>query len=160
MSDFQMFHALGQTGNEQEGSVNPGSSKQPAAPQFRPPIASSHDGYQQTSSAYNANVPTHQYGAAQPAQQAYGNHSYPQGHAAPQYGVHQDTLGGGGYTGELATQMGGLGLGGETSGSGPVRPHRKKQHRHAFHTLETPETSAGAFNGLPGQSQQQIPGGQ
>jgi protein transport protein SEC24 len=160
MSDFQMFHALGQTGSEQEGSANPGSSKQPAAPQFRPPIASFHDGYQQTGPAYNANAPTHQYGAPQPMQQTYGNHSHPHGHAALQYGVHQDAPGGGGYTGELATQMGGLGLGGETSGSGPVRPHKKKQHRHAFHTLETPETSAGAFNGLPGQLQQQIPGGQ
>ncbi|KAH0543298.1 hypothetical protein FGG08_002361 [Glutinoglossum americanum] len=157
MSDFQMFHALGQAESEKEELANPGSSRQLAAPQFRSPMASSQEGYHQAGPASGANAPSYQYGA-QPAQKAYGSPGQPQGYFPPQ-AVLQPNSPGDGYAGELASQMGGLGLGGEVGGSGPARPHKKK-HRHAFHTLETPETSSGAFNGLPasGQVQQQTPG--
>ncbi|KAH0559269.1 hypothetical protein GP486_004216 [Trichoglossum hirsutum] len=156
MSDFQIYHTLGQPEDEQDGPANPAFSRQLAAPQFRPPIASSPGGYHQ---AGPADASSYQYGA-QPAQQAYGTPGQPQEHLPPQTSLQQSSPGDG-YAGELTSQMGGLGLGGEVGGPGPARPHKKK-HRHAFHTLETPETSSGTFNGLPtgGQLQQQSPGGQ
>ena len=46
--------------------------------------------------------------------------------------------------GRLAAQMGGLGLGGVGT---PGR--KKKKDRHAYHTVEAPQGSSAAFNGIP-----------
>jgi len=51
-----------------------------------------------------------------------------------------------GSMGGLASQLGGLGLGGETVGA--PRSHRKRD-RHAHHNIEIPGGTSQAFNGMP-----------
>lgn len=139
MSDFQMYHALG------AANADPNQSEEQQrnlAPNFRPPVAPSPGGYQQSGPPGAQNQ---QYGHAQsispggyggaPGQQQ-GQFS-PQGYPSP--------TGDGGQPGMdgLAAQMGGMGL-----GQGQI-PSRKKKDRHAYHQLEQPTGSSQAFNGMP-----------
>jgi len=140
MADHAAYHSIG----DQEDPANPQSRIQPAAPQFRPPIAPTPTGYYQGSS----------YGAPTPqGQQQGGIASSPyQGQAAPTQeqgyfpqparspGLQYD-----GAMGGLSSQMGSMGLGAD--GSGTVRAGKKK-HRHAYHNLEAPAGSSQAFNGI------------
>lgn len=66
-----------------------------------------------------------------------------QGYFPPVAGSPQSPQDGG--MGGLASQMGGMGLGGDTAAHS--RP--KKKDRHAYHTLEAPAGSSQAFNGIP-----------
>ncbi|KAI9837750.1 MAG: hypothetical protein M1819_006684 [Sarea resinae] len=144
MSDFQMFHALGQ--GEQENDRNSPKLPQPAAPQFRPPVAPGPGGYQQSGSSYGASAPNYpqtQYAANPPAAyQDYGLPTPEQGYFPS--GQPSPALPSEGTVGGISSQMGGLGLG---DGHSTVRSHKKKD-RHAYHTLDTPGSSQ-AFNGLP-----------
>lgn len=136
MSDFTMFHALGQP----SPSNDPNRPRtQPAAPQFRPPVAPSPGGYQQIGSAYGNAAPNQYLGTPQQKFQGYGD-SQEQGYFPPQH------AGQGGMAG-LTAQMGGMGLGVE-SAAAPARPH-KKRDRHAYHNIESPAGSSQAFNGIP-----------
>lgn len=123
-----MYHALGAAPQ----SAN-GKNGQPAAPQFRPPVAPSPGGYQQ------GGAPGYeQMGTPQPGQ-AYSSHEQDPGYFPPQ----EQALQGG--INELTNQMGGMGMGGHEVA--PVR--QKKKDRHAHHNIETPGGSSQAFNGMP-----------
>jgi protein transport protein SEC24 len=133
-SDFQMYHALGQ------GSPNPnGPTKKEETNRFRPPVAASPGGYQQTGSPAFGQTPN-QYGGtpAQNAPPAQQQGYFPPQPAAPYQGG-QDVN-------NLAQQVGGMALGGEQTGT--VR-HHKKKGRHAHHNLDAPSGSSQAFNGIP-----------
>ncbi|KAF1963330.1 Sec23/Sec24 family protein-like protein [Byssothecium circinans] len=130
MSDFQMYHALGQ------GSPNHnGPTRKDEPNQFRPPVAASPGGYQQTGSPVYGQV-ANQYGTPSqnisPVQQ--------QGYFPPQP-ARQDVN-------NLTQQMGGMGLGAAAEQTGTVR-HNKKKGRHAYHNLEGPGGSSEAFSGMP-----------
>ncbi|KAG0647085.1 transport Sec24 CEF [Hyphodiscus hymeniophilus] len=125
MSDYQLYHALGQGDpNDPDNLKN-----QPVPPQLQLPIAPSP--YQQPA-----------YGAPSPYQnqQQFGQPQQPQdaGYFPSQNQAAQMQDGG------LAAQMGGLGL-------GEVGTHgrKKKKDRHAYHTVEAPQGSSAAFNGIP-----------
>jgi protein transport protein SEC24 len=128
MSDYAMYHSLGQGGSNDDPN-RPNSNMQPAPPQFQPPIAPSP--YQQPGANYTS-------GQDQPYQNSQ----------APPYGQSQDQ----GYfpegaqlqDGGLTAQMGGLGL-----GEAATHGKKKKKDRHAYHTLEAPSGSSAAFNGMP-----------
>ncbi|KAF2457647.1 Sec23/Sec24 family protein [Lineolata rhizophorae] len=133
MSDFSAYHSLGQP----TGDPNDQRRQQPAAPQFRPPVAPGPAGYQQSGSPYMtspAQVGTPGYGSQPQSPGYFGQPGFQQ---SPQPG--QADVGG------LASQMGGMGLGVETPGA--ARGHKKKD-RHAYHNLE-PQGSSQAFNGMP-----------
>ncbi|KAF1809330.1 hypothetical protein P152DRAFT_476464 [Eremomyces bilateralis CBS 781.70] len=143
MSDFSMFHALGQH------SINPNDPKvEPEAPQFRPPIAPAPSGYHQSGSYQSAPPQQQQYDPSvahtQPGTQA-GNPPYQeQGYFAPP-GSTPGAAPPAGMEG-LTQQMSHVGLG--TEGAAPARTH-KKRDRHAYHNIETPGGSSQAFNGMP-----------
>jgi protein transport protein SEC24 len=143
MSDYQMYHALGQGGpNDDPNHPNP--QMQPA-PQFQPPVAAST--YQQAGSNYNAPAASQPYHdnsqAGAPVsggiQTSPYQHQQPQGYLPPQSGLPAQDAG-------LAAQMGGLGLGESVPASRTVR---KKKDRHAYHAVEAPVGSSAAFNGIP-----------
>jgi protein transport protein SEC24 len=125
MSDYTMYHSLGQGGQptgpgqpyQQHESMGYGQPPPPGQQQY-------HDGHQQPPMG----------GQIPPTSQGYGP---PQGqeffpNQAPQP---QD---------ELAAQMGGMSLGGEAHHTA----RRKKKDRHAYHTVEAAGSSQ-AFNGMP-----------
>lgn len=130
MSDYQLYHSLGQGGPNDDPN-NPNRTGQPHPLQFQPPLAPS---------------PYGQPGVSYPGQPPYdsqqlGNPSPYGGAQDPAYfqnqGVQPNNDGG------LAAQMGGLGL-------GEVATHgkKKKKDRHAYHNVE-PIGSSAAFNGIP-----------
>ena len=133
MSDFAAYHAMGHgAGTPGPGQHQPDAQNQANPPQFRPPVAATPIGYQQTSSPY---------GYAQPGaqQQQYGaSRTGAQGFQDPGYFPVQ----GGSELDHMTGQMGGLGL----HGDGAARGHKKK-HRHAHHDLQQPTGSSQAFNG-------------
>ncbi|KZF21760.1 Sec23/Sec24 family protein [Xylona heveae TC161] len=140
MSDFQMYHALGQ-GDPNGDPNHPGVQGQVPTQQFH--AASSP--YSVGLSEHNQpspNVSQHYQSPQYTGQQQYASHTAAQGYfpeqpLAPHGGVASD--------GKMVQQTGGLAMGGEAHGS--VRPHKKKD-RHAYHNLE-PAGSSQAFNGVP-----------
>ncbi|KAI1262085.1 beta-sandwich domain of Sec23/24 [Xylariaceae sp. FL1019] len=119
MSEYSMYHALGQ--GEQLEPNDPNRTSQPAPPQFQPPVA--QNPYQQ------------QYGSpTPPGQQHYGSPPPGPGAGAP-------PPGGDGFG--LASQMGSMSLDGQHTA------RRKKKDRHAFHTVEAPAGSSQPYNGIP-----------
>jgi protein transport protein SEC24 len=125
------------------GNPNPnGTGRRDEPNQFRPPVAPSPAGYQQGGSpavgqASNQHMGTPaQYSA--PMQQ--GSYFPPQGapQSQPGYPGDQDVK-------NLASQMGGVGLGVDGAG----QPRNKKKNRHAYHNLEGPGGSTPGFNGTP-----------
>lgn len=135
MSDPAMYHALN------GGSQNPNAGKKDEPNTWRPPVAASPAGYQQSGSpaigqASNqyANTPA-QYGA--PAQ----SESYFPPQPTPPIYAQQD----GQDVSHLANQMGAVGLGVDQV----AQPRHKKKDRHAYHNIEGPGRSSQAFNGVP-----------
>ena len=124
MADFQMYHNLGGQSNNESDQHPP----QPGAPQFRPPIAPNP--HQQ--SPYATGSPAPQLGGQNLGYQQDAGYFPNQPLAAPHDGA------------ALASQMGGMSLGAE--GTGTVR---KKRNRHAYHDLQTGSGSSQAFNGVP-----------
>jgi protein transport protein SEC24 len=132
MSDFSMYHALGD-----QQAHDPNKRQNSQAPLgFRPPVAPSPAGYQQVGSSYD-NAPSAPYGSSQPDHQQSSYQGQEQGYfAGQQPGVPQDGVGG------LTQQMGGMAM----DGSGTVR--KKKKDRHAHHEIQNTGSSQ-AFNGMP-----------
>ena len=133
-----MYHALGET------PQNPNSPrKQNEAPKFRPPVAPSPGGYQQVGSPVNT-APPNQY-IETPGSNAQGYALSPQepGYLPPQK---SPTTANEGDMANLTSQMGGMGLGVDTTGHS--KAHKKKD-RHAYHNIEGPGGSSQAFNGMP-----------
>jgi protein transport protein SEC24 len=133
MSDYQLYHALGQGGPNDDPN-NPNPDYQPGAPQFQPAVAPSP--YQQQGMNYNAPGQNQPYNSSQMGP--------PSPYGAPQSPGYFPDQGVQGQDGGLAAQMGGLGL-------GEVATHgkKKKKDRHAYHTVEAPSGSSAAFNGIP-----------
>ena len=129
MSDYQLYHSLGQGGPNDD----PNSRNQPAPPQFQPPVAPLP--YQQASANYGPPGQTpyqpSQMGSPSPYQTTQEHGYFPNQSAQTQ-------------DGQLASQMGGLGL-----GEAATHGRKKKKDRHAYHTVEAPSGSSQAFNGIP-----------
>jgi protein transport protein SEC24 len=122
-----MYHALGET------PQNPNSPrKQNEAPKFRPPVAPSPGGYQQVGSPINT-APPNQY-IETPGSNTQGYAPSPQepGYLPPQK---SPTAANEGDMANLTSQMGGMGLGVDTTGHS--KAHKKKD-RHAYHNIEGP----------------------
>lgn len=130
-----MYHALGQ------GQATPNPSQRKDEPsQFRPPVAASPAGYQQSGSpAFSPS--SAQYGA--PSGQGGPLPPASPGYFPPQQSPLYQTDP---AMNNLTSQMGGVGLG--VDGGAQPRPHKKKD-RHAYHNIEGPGGSSQAFNGIP-----------
>jgi protein transport protein SEC24 len=151
MSEFSMFHALGAHSPLNSPSLQEERKKQqPSTPKFRPPVAPSPGGYQQSGSSYGQ-VPPGQ-NQQMPAQSyTQGSDPSAQSYFPPQPPTSQPTGADpnvGGITG-LTSQMGAMGLGLDTTGQSYQQQPRKKKDRHAYHTLDAPAGSSQAFNGIP-----------
>ncbi|KAJ9158015.1 Transporter sec24 [Coniochaeta hoffmannii] len=150
MSDYSMYHALGQ--GEQLDPNDPNRRVQPAPPQFSPGVAPQQ--YQQAG-GHNAPPPPGQgqqyYGSPDPQQdQGYSTfQQQPQSYGAPQpqpsYFPPQQQSPAVSDAG-LAAQMGGMSLGADYH-HGTAR--RKKKDHHAYHQVEAPAGSSQPFNGIP-----------
>ncbi|KAF2711466.1 Sec23/Sec24 family protein-like protein [Pleomassaria siparia CBS 279.74] len=133
MSEFSMYHAM------TPGTPNQNPVRKDEPNKFRPPIAASPSGYQQTGASVATGQTPNQYispqnqNMAPPQEQSYFPLQPSSGHQ-PEHDVNN-----------LASQMGAVGLGGDAAAH--PRPNKKK-NRHAFHTLE-PSGSSQAFNGMP-----------
>lgn len=132
MSDFAMFHALGQgTTPEQNGQ-----GTRDEANRFGPPVAASPAGYQHQHQQHQQHH--HQMGTqTMPPAQSPGY--FPPQPATP-YPPDRGAVDG------LTAQMGAVGLGLEQQ---PAHHGRKKKDRHAYHNIESPAGSSQAFNGMP-----------
>ncbi|KAL1646367.1 COPII coat Sec23p-Sfb3p heterodimer component [Diplodia intermedia] len=136
MADFNMYHALGANSPSVNGQQ---PSPQPNQNQYRPPVAPSPSGYQQSGSGHG-NAPPNQYGT--PQQHYAGTPQQDQGYFPAQPSPAQGDMSG------LTQQMGGMGLGVDTQGQAQVhRPHKKKD-RHAYHQLDAAGSSQ-AYSGIP-----------
>ncbi|KAK0625300.1 hypothetical protein B0T17DRAFT_590918 [Bombardia bombarda] len=154
MTDYSMYHALGQ--GENIDPNDPRRTSQPAAPQFQPPVAANP--YQQQQHQQQQQQQQQQQRQQQQRQQYYNGPASPMGAPpaaqSPGYGPPQgqaaymqqgiptlaDDAG-------LAAQLSGMNLGGLDSGHGTAR--RKKKDRHAYHNVDAPVGSSQPFNGIP-----------
>ena len=68
----------------------------------------------------------------------------------------QSPMGHQGGMGELTSQMGGMGFGGETPGTPGVGRPNKKKNRHAYHNLDQPAVSSQSFNQSTGNAAQYV----
>ena len=140
MADYDTYHALGHEDDSQDPS-QPHIRTQPAAPQFRPPIAPSPAGYQQGQTPGTPNTAQYRqiqqngYQVPQRAQLQEQSYFPPQ---APQ---------GSENLADLTHQMGSVGLG--TESPNPARAGRKK-NRHAYHNLDHSGPGTQSFIGTPG----------
>src|SRR3569833_985727 len=143
MADYSMYHALGQ--GEQLDPNDPNRTRQPAPPQFQPPIA--QQPYQQ-GAGYNAPSPQGQHFYGQPPSAGPSTPGFGPPSGGPGYAQGQPPPPPPGQMGTLADQMGGMSLGADPHAVGTTR--KKKKDRHAFHTVEAPLSSGPmAFNGMP-----------
>lgn len=133
MSDFAMYHAMGQS------SPNPnGPQKKNESNQFRPPVAASPAGYQQVGSPAYGHTPNQYMGTPQHSTPPVQEQSYfpPQPATPYQNDPNVDNV---------TSQIGAVGLGGNQA----PQPRHKKKDRHAYHNIEGPAGSSQAFNGMP-----------
>lgn len=120
MSEFAAYHAPG------TGAQNTNGSGPPEDPnKWRPPVAASPAGYQQSGGLAHTGTPSQ--GTYFPAQ------------ATPP--IHQGEQ----DVNNLATQMGAVGLGVDHG----MQPRHKKKNRHAYHNIEGPGASSPALQGMP-----------
>lgn len=141
MSDYPSYNAHAQ------GSPNPNAPPRKDDPtRWRPPVAASPVGYQQSASPYP------QPGAPQYASPAQHESYFP---PQPSPLVQQHSYQGDAGVSQLAAQMGAAGLGGDA----PPQHRHKKKDRHAYHNLEGPGGSPLGFNGMhqPGTPSQFSP---
>ena len=140
MADYDTYHSLGHEDDSQDPS-QPHIRTQPAAPQFRPPIAPSPAGYQQ---GQTPGTP----GTVQYRQIQQNGYQVPQRPQAQEqsYFPPQGSQGAGNMT-DLTNQMASVGLG--TESPNPARAGRKK-NRHAYHNLDQSSTGPQGLLGTPG----------
>lgn len=132
MSEYDLYHGAGYQAPNDD-SQTPQTRTQPAAPQFRPQVAPTPPGYQQTGSSYSQQAPggqqSHYGNGPQSGYQIQGGAGQEQSYFPPQGQPGDGQMGG------LASQMGNMGIGGDMNvGS---RPNKKKS-RHAHHNLDQP----------------------
>ncbi|KAF2134420.1 Sec23/Sec24 family protein-like protein [Dothidotthia symphoricarpi CBS 119687] len=137
MSEYPVYNAFGQ------GSPNPnGPPKRKDDPtRWRPPVAASPGGYQQTGTPVLGQGPNQHLGtpAQQPASLQPESYFPQQPPLLRQQSSYQDVN-------NLASQMGAVGLRGDNASA---QPRPKKKDRHAYHQIEGPGGSPMAFNGTP-----------
>ncbi|KAI9676816.1 MAG: COPII coat Sec23p-Sfb3p heterodimer component [Caeruleum heppii] len=143
MSDYAMYHALGQQDQD-----NPETRTEPAAPQFQPPVAPPPAGYHQAGASY--------------AEGSYNSHPGQGSHVSSPTNLPRSSSGpvpgyyapngstnpmspADGQMPALASNLGAMGLGDTV---GVARGHKKK-NRHAYHNLEAPNASSASSNGPP-----------
>lgn len=138
------YHSYQESG-PQPPNINP---QHPGGPQFRPPVAPAPGGYQQGGSLYPQTAPNPQQNQNAKSQSGHtpqGQQNVQEQEYFPQF---QPNASSDGAIGGLVSQMGGIGLSGETVATS--RPGKKK-HRHAHHNIEQPAGSSQAYNeNLPG----------
>ncbi|KAI9673729.1 MAG: COPII coat Sec23p-Sfb3p heterodimer component [Trizodia sp. TS-e1964] len=139
MSEYQMYHALG----DQDQSQDPRYAQRrnlPAAPQFQSPIAGPPGGYQQGGGGAFQPSPTapqqYQNTPSEIPNLAYGHPTQQGGYFPSHGGASQGVLP---MIGGLVSQVGALGIGGDSAGA-PSRATKKKS-RHAYHDLGGPAAS-------------------
>ncbi|KAF2653004.1 hypothetical protein K491DRAFT_695058 [Lophiostoma macrostomum CBS 122681] len=132
MADFGMYHSLGQDAANPNGSQQQGNQPN----KFRPPVAPSPSGYQQSGSAAFGQTPNQYMGTPMQNTPPVQDQSYFPPQQSPQY--QQDVS-------SMTSQMGAVGLGVEQH----AQPRHKKKDRHAYHNIEGPGGSSQAFNGMP-----------
>ncbi|MCJ1310010.1 COPII coat Sec23p-Sfb3p heterodimer component [Agyrium rufum] len=144
MADYSTYHALGEQDDSQDPS-QPQVRTQPAAPAFRPPIASKPSEYQQNLRQTNAPHPVQfkqvaetGYQVSRPGTPQEQGYFPPHGQIAQAYGN--------GSADQLASPMSAMGLGPECAG-GATRTNRKK-NRHAYHNLDQSTPNAQQPQGL------------
>ncbi|EGD98891.1 Sec23/Sec24 family protein [Trichophyton tonsurans CBS 112818] len=151
MTDFSMYHNLGDGAVPDDERMKSQIRTEPAAPQFVPPVAQPPSGYMQSGGApQQAYQHPHGFTQSSPYPPSSAGYPSPQGNvqssADMQSGMHN-----------LTAQMGALGVAGggpPSSAGGTTRAHKKKD-RHAYHEFGAPAGSSQAFNGMPPGSTQQ-----
>lgn len=132
MSEYDLYHAAGHQASNDD-TQTPQTRTQPGAPQFRPQLAATPTGYQQTGSSYSQQAP---YGQQSHYENGPQSSYQTQGGAAPDQSYFPaQGQSGDGQMGGLASQMGNMGIGGDTNAVS--RPNKKK-NRHAHHNLDQP----------------------
>lgn len=138
MADYSGYNAAGAPGRPEHDPNAAYHSSQAPAPSYRPQGAPTPTGYMQAGSSYGGMQQQTPYGGApspapyqQPQQPPYG-----QPQAQPPAPNAMDNL---------ASQVGGLGIGGADAGAG--RAHKKK-NRHAYHDIGAGSAAAPGFNGM------------
>ena len=134
------YNPYGPPGYQTPNNGPPHQQQPPLGPQYRPPVAPSP--YQQQSGTPHGQAPPNGQQSQYGGHQGQGNVPQEQGYFPPQG---QAGPGHDGAMGGLSSQMGNMGLGDE--GATASRPNRKK-NRHAYHNLDQPAPSPGAFNGM------------
>lgn len=129
--EFGMYHALGQHELPPSASSDKSKNQQPA---WRPPVAASPSGYQQSGSSHGSSAPN-------PPAPGYNASPQDSGYFPPQSAQQQGTQG---DVAGVTTQMGDMGIGAPAAHNRP-----KKKDRHAYHAIEAPIGSSQAFNGIP-----------
>lgn len=124
---------------------NSPSNNQAASSQYRPPVAATPTGYQQTGSSYAPDLQQGQYSSTLPSDnQARGVPIHGQSNFPPQGQPGDEQIGG------ITSQLGSMGVGGDANAG--TRPNKKK-NRHAYHNLDQPSSTPQNFNGpLHGQA--------
>lgn len=154
MSHYGQYSTAGyQSPGGDPRQAQPGTPSGP--PQPRPQIAPTAPGYQQGGLPYPQTTPSFQqtpYG--QPSQNGYqypGNPGQEQGYFPPQNQAATEDRG---TMGGLTSQMGGMGIGGD-SAAAAGRPTKKK-NRHAYHNIDQPVVASQAFNQSTGNAGQYV----
>ena len=147
------YNPYGNPGHHTPKNAPPNQQQQPPlGPQFRPPVAPSP--YQQQEGTPYGQAPSNgqqgQHGSiSYSGYPGQGGFSQEQGYFPPQG---QAAAANDGMIGGLSNHMGSMGLGDE--GAAVSRPNRKK-NRHAYHNLDQPTPSPGAFGGMQQSPNQQ-----
>ena len=147
MADHSLYHAAGYQ-TPKNDSHHPQAQSQPVPQQSRPPVAPGPTDYQQGGLTYGQSTPNlqqNQYGTPQSGYQPQGQQwqGQEQGYFPPQ---EQPGMNDSGAMGGLASQIGQMGL---TGDSGAASRPNKKKHRHAHHDIQQPAGSSQPYNGIP-----------
>ena len=153
MSHYGQYNAAGY--QVPGGDTQQAQSGMPSGQsQSRPPVAPAPPGYQQGGSPHpqnNPNFQQNQYGqTSQNGYQYQGTPGQEQGYFPPESQAVTENQG---AMGGLTSQMGAMGLGGDSVAAS--RPNKKK-NRHAYHNIDQPVVSSQAFNQSTGNAGQYV----
>ena len=140
MSEFAAYHAFGTTSSNPDGSESKDERNT-----WRPPVATSPAGYQQSGSPALSLAPNQHSGTtAQFNMTGKQESNFPPQQTTATFSPFQGEQ----DVNHLTSQMGAAGLGAEQV----AQPRHKKKDRHAYHNIEGPGGSSQAFNRMPRSS--------
>lgn len=152
MSGYGQYNAAGY--QAPNGDPRQQQQPQPGTAPFRPQVAPGSTRYQQGGSPYPQGTPntpqSHYADTTYGGQRGQAVLPEEQGYFPPQDQPSMESAMGG-----LATQLGGVSLGGEGATTGR---HTKKKNRHAYHNLDQPAMATQAFNQSTGNAAQYVNG--